>query len=264
MDGVFWTKVTISFLLGGAWVGMATILADKLGSKIGGLLLGLPSTIAFSLFFIALTQNPQTAASATTIEPVSEGVCYLYILTYILLAKKNFWIALLVSLAVWLTIALALIKIGFDSYSLSLISYAALLVIAYWLIEHVFKVKSLPGRKINYTLRAIGGRGIISGSVIASAAVLGKIGGPIWGGAFSVFPAAFTSTLLITYLAHGIEFSIATIKSALFGSVSVIVYSVVVRYAYIPLGTWIGTILAMSVSLAIVYLIYRYLVKNLA
>ena len=62
MDYTFWYKLLLSFLVGGCWVTLTTIIAEKFGSKIGGLLGGLPSTIVVSLLFIGLTQNAEVAS----------------------------------------------------------------------------------------------------------------------------------------------------------------------------------------------------------
>jgi len=69
---IFLAQAFIQFLGGAApGVTLSTIAAERFGSKIGGLIGGLPSTVIVTLFFIGLTQTPQVAASATTIIPLS-------------------------------------------------------------------------------------------------------------------------------------------------------------------------------------------------
>ncbi|MDI9559183.1 MAG: DUF3147 family protein, partial [Pseudomonadota bacterium] len=55
MDNIFVLKLILSFIVGSLWITMVTILAEKYGTRIGGLMAGLPSTILISLFFIAWT-----------------------------------------------------------------------------------------------------------------------------------------------------------------------------------------------------------------
>jgi hypothetical protein len=64
VDNIFLFKLLISFLAGSAWVVFATILADKYGPKVGGLVSGLPSTAIFILLFLALTQGTIFAVKA--------------------------------------------------------------------------------------------------------------------------------------------------------------------------------------------------------
>ncbi|MBN1224817.1 MAG: DUF3147 family protein, partial [Candidatus Aminicenantes bacterium] len=52
MTKIFLIKLVLSFFVGGAWVAAATLIADKYGTKIGGIIIGLPSTLLVSLFFI--------------------------------------------------------------------------------------------------------------------------------------------------------------------------------------------------------------------
>ena len=78
-----------------------------------------------------------------------------------------------------------------------------------------------------------------------------------------MFPAMFTSTILITYFSQGVEFSSATMKSAMLGAVSVVIYSLVVRYTFIPLGIFPGTLIAVAISFSGGYLVYKRILTRL-
>jgi hypothetical protein len=55
MDNIFLLKLALSFIVGSLWITMGTVLAERYGTKIGGLVAGLPSTILISFgssFFI--------------------------------------------------------------------------------------------------------------------------------------------------------------------------------------------------------------------
>ena len=62
MDLSFWIKFGLSFLVGGVWVTLSSVAAERFGSKAGGLIGGLPSTIVVTLLFIGLTQSAERAA----------------------------------------------------------------------------------------------------------------------------------------------------------------------------------------------------------
>jgi hypothetical protein len=57
MDHAFLLKTVTSFLAGGIWIGASTLLAERLGSKKGGLVTNLPSTILVALVFVALAKE---------------------------------------------------------------------------------------------------------------------------------------------------------------------------------------------------------------
>ncbi len=58
MDNIFILKLVLSFIVGSLWITMGTVLAEKYGTKIGGLIAGLPSTILIPSSSLPV-RNPQ-------------------------------------------------------------------------------------------------------------------------------------------------------------------------------------------------------------
>ncbi len=264
METIFLFKLVISFFIGALWVILATIAADRLGPKIGGLISGLPSTAMFGLFFLAWTQNTSAASQATTIMPIIGGLTCLFLLIYIYLVKKGLWLALIVALGIWSILAYLLVRINFNNYPISIISYVVILVSSLLITEYVLKIKSVKGKKVSYSPSLIILRGLIGGMVVVLVVYLGKVGGPIFGGIFSMFPAMFTSTILVTYFTHGPIFSAATMKSSMLTAISIVVYSIVARYTYVPFGLIQGTFFSILISFASGYVIYKFLITKLS
>lgn len=263
MDTIFITKLVLSFLIGGAWAIIATVAADRFGSKIGGLITALPSTILFSLFFMGWVYTPAFASAATTIAPVILAVDNVFVFIYIALAKKGLPLALGAAFMIWFGAAFVIVSGQFADMAVGFSLYVITAIGVYYLVEHVLQVPSVTGINIAYSPKTILFRGLLSGSVIAFAVVMGKVGGPLLGGAFSTFPAMFTSTMLITYFSRGAEFSAATMKSAFLGMVTVVVHAFMVRMTYVPFGVWWGTIVSVLVSFTTGYLVYRVGIKKL-
>jgi uncharacterized membrane protein (GlpM family) len=259
MDSIFFFKLLLSFVVGSLWVTMGTVLAERYGTKVGGLVAGLPSTILLSLFFIAFTQSVEVAARATTIIPVVHGINCLFVVAYVWLLRINFWFALAGSLALWLILSLIFVACRFDSFFLGLIIYAALLGGSYFVLERKLSVRSEAGRPMRYTLPVILFRSLLGGFIIVVAVVLAKTGGPLLGGMFSVFPTMFVGALLITYFSHGASFSAGVMKASIIGAMSVVVYAIAVRFTYVPLGLAGGTVLSLAASAVSSILIHRYL-----
>jgi Protein of unknown function (DUF3147) len=262
MDNIFFYKLTLSFIVGSLWITLVTILAEKYGTKIGGLVAGLPSTILISLFFIAWTQSTRIAVDATTIVPIIGGVNCLFIVAYIVLLKINFWLALIGAFLVWFLLSFGLVFLGFDSFIIALIIYVCLVVICHNMVEKILKVKSMPGNKMSYTSTIIVVRAVFSGLVIVVAVVVTKVGGPLLGGMFVMFPALFVSMIFVTYFTQGEVFSAAVMKSSILGAISVVIYGMMVRYTYIPFGLIGGTALSIIISFASSYFIHRYMAKR--
>jgi len=124
------------------------------------------------------------------------------------------------------------------------------------------KVKSKENKKIHYGVYVYFFRGILSGVIISFAVVISKIGGPLLGGMFAMFPAMFIGTLVITYLSHGALFSSAVMKVSILSSISIVVYGIIVRYTYLSIGLWLGTLVSILISFAGGYLIYQIVSKK--
>ncbi len=95
---LFLTKLILSLLVGGILITLTTILADKYGSKIGGWIGGLPSTVVISLFFIGLAQSSEAAIEATTVIPVAQGFTGLFMVSYSYFSGKGFYTGLILYL----------------------------------------------------------------------------------------------------------------------------------------------------------------------
>lgn len=264
MVDIFLLKLILSFVVGGFWITLATILAEKYGTKIGGIITGLPSTIVVALFFIGWTQSPNIAVQATTIVPIIGGINCLFIVAYLFLLRINFWLSLFGSLLLWSVLSFGLVFIKFNNFIFSLIAYVTLVLISYCIVERKFKIKSEPSKKIKYTSSILLFRGLFGGFIISLAVIMSKIGGPLLGGMFAMFPAMFLSALLITYFAHGALFSSAVMKVPILSAISVIIYGIIVRYTYLPLGLWIGTFISILISFVSAYLIYCFVIRKMA
>ena len=68
MDG-FVLRVVASFVVAGVWIGAATMISERYGSKVGGLVGNLPSTVVVSFIFITLTQDLSFALVASVAYP---------------------------------------------------------------------------------------------------------------------------------------------------------------------------------------------------
>jgi len=264
LNDIFILKLVLSFLIGGAWVTTATHLADRYGTKIGGIITGLPSTALIALFFIGWTQSPVIAVDATTIIPAIGAVNALFLVVYILFVRTNFFLALGSSFLVWSGLSLFLVLLNFNDFLLSIIIYFVVVLLSFFLIEKGIKVKSERASLAKSTLKTLMFRGLFSGTIIVLAVIMGKIGGPLLGGMFAMFPAMFTGTLLITYISQGSMFSSAMMKVALLSASSVVLYAILVRYTYIPLGLFLGTLVSILVSFSYAFIIHTVLVKKIS
>ena len=69
IDSSVLLHLLLAFVVGSLWVTAITVISEKKGSAVGGILGGLPSTSAFSFFFIGINQSSAAAVQATTVFP---------------------------------------------------------------------------------------------------------------------------------------------------------------------------------------------------
>ncbi|HSA84040.1 MAG TPA: DUF3147 family protein [Patescibacteria group bacterium] len=262
MNELFIIKLILSFFVGGSYTILSTVAADKFGSKIGGIISGLPSTALFGLFFIGWTQTAQASAEATTLIPASLGISCLFVVTYIYFVKRSLWIALCVAIMVWGIGVYLLMASGITSFLISVLFFFVLYTVGYVFVSRIFSIPSANGKPIVYSTGLLVIRGLISGCIIGLSVIMAKVGGPVLGGLFATFPAMFTSTFLITYMTHGAAFSAAVAKSSLFALVSIVVFAIVARYAFVPFGIFWGSLIALLVSYLYAYFLYVFVVKK--
>ncbi len=262
MDTLFWYKLLQSFLVGSIWITASTLIAEKYGSKIGGFIGGLPSTIIIALLFIGITQSPEAAVRATTVVPLTMGINGIFTLVYLISIKRGLPIALTRAFLVWIALVGPLAWSGLDNFPLAIGGWLLLMVFYFVAVEKFAHIPAHGKVNVHYTTIQIISRGLFAGILIAFAVFMSKLAGPVLGGIFSVFPVIFTSSMVITYHSGGYKFSRAVVKTLVVsGMVNVSVYSIAVRYTYGWLGLSWGTLTAIGVSMMTAWLTF-YVIRK--
>jgi len=255
----FILKIVLLFIIGSAWITFTTLLAEKRGTRIAGIIAGLPSAILLTVLFIALNQGLDTAIKSTTTIPISMGASAMFVSVYILVSRKDFLLSLILALLCWFIIAAAIYFIN-PNFIFSILGWMILLGAAYFLIKS--SSDSQMPKKASYSLSQIFLRAIFSGSLIVFAVLIAKIGGPTLGGIFAAFPMMTLPSIIITYLAQGRTFSTAFMKSMMLSSsLNVVAFVIGIRYFLMPFGLFFGTILSLFLSLLVTW-IFFFIPKN--
>jgi len=187
-----------------------------------------------------------------------------FVICYLALAKKGLFRALTAAFILWFILSSALVISGFSDFLLSILLFLPSLPISVYIIERVLKVRSEPGRDVIYTHRQLILRGLFTGTIIASAVFLSKIGGPVLGGVFSMFPAMGASTIIVTHLAHGPKFSSAVIKVSVLSGIAIVVYGFAVMYCYPRFGLGWGTLISLIIAMLTGFFVHHSLNKKMS
>ncbi len=103
---MFYLQVILSFILAGSLIALMTLLAERFGSKIGGLITNLPSNILITLIFISLAQGIGFVKEMTPAIPIGMMIDSIFLVAFILLLRYNLFLSIICSLGVWLALAL--------------------------------------------------------------------------------------------------------------------------------------------------------------
>lgn len=264
MGSGFIIEVILSVVIGGIWVTFSTVIVDKLGTKIGGLIAGLPSTVVVALFFIGLSQGVENAVQSTSVVPFSFAANGPFILVYAKLSKKGLWWSMGAALLVWFGISYLIILFNFNNFLLGLIICIFVLLTSTFVFEKKFDAPSIAGIKPKLEKLSLVIRALFAGLIIGSAVVASKFLDPLFGGILASFPAVFVSTLIILHNSRGAKVSIGLAKSLLIsGFINVISYIVTIRFLYVLVGLYWGTLLGLLVSAITAYLTHKLIFKKL-
>jgi hypothetical protein len=258
-------RLVLTFLSMGVWVTAIALATEKWGGKLGGFLVGIPSTSALSFFFTGLYVSPIAASNATNAFPVFLSLTGLMLLFFGFAVRRGFAFAIITSSMVWFFVCVLFIYLELDNFELSLIASTVFLVILYAGFRWWLRPRAQAQAKPKHTVPILVLRFVFGGSAVTMAVLMGQLGIPILSGMFAAFPALTISSLVAVHLNKenkGIERAGGMIMSMMISiTVMCIPYSIAVHYLYPTLGIFYGTAMAFTVSL-IVGISYYYLVED--
>lgn len=253
----FVLKVVLSFIVGGAYVSGVIWASERLGSRIGGAVAGLPSTILVGLAFIDITEGPSAARSAVAIVPLMFFATLIYGLifmkaTSILKGKNRTLSASLIATIVWLAVALA-------TRQFSNVNFLYIVLVAIFGLvgfRYLFRnFGSIPPVKIPLSQRIYALRFVIGGTVIACSVVVARAISPVWGGIVSSFPALLGSVLYFLNKSQGSEFLKGFLRRLPLSYLSSLIFIILIHQLIIRVSGFYSFLIAMAGATAYTFLL---------
>jgi len=243
---IFWLKVVLSFFVGGGYIAFTVFVSEKFGSKIGWIILGLPSTLLISLIFTAWAQDTQTVVNTLPIIPAGLALSSLFAMFFIMAYGRGLKTApaIAISLLGWgvLSLILAILK---PPLPLSILICLTGIGIAIWYLQK-FPHQKLDKIKSSYSIFIY--RAVFAGAVIVISVLMNKFMGPIWGGMFAVFPAAFTSSLYFISKEHGFKFVSSVARTMPWGTLGTMTFAISLYFLIGCIGFVPSLIVAYIIS----------------
>lgn len=252
----------IPFITAAVAVIIITVIAERYGTKKGGILGTLPSTIMIAYLFIAYNEGITVATQSVAVVPAEMGINVIFLLLFTIFAYRSLILALAVSLSIWTIGSLLLLLINLENLLASFLIFIFGFLVAMFVLERKKKTPSIGRVRTCYTPVRILLRGLFAGIVIGVAVLLSNIGA-VLSGILSAFPVIFLSTMIIAMRVQGPGFAGGMAKSMIFGSPSVVGYTIAIFFFYPAYGIIIGTIGAFVLSFVVTMTLYS-LSKGLA
>lgn len=248
----------ISFIVGGLFVSLQTLLGERVPIRWRGAVLSLPSTMALSFLFIGLTKTTAVMPEVVQFFPAALAADYMFVLVFVLLSRYSLPVSLIGGLTGWAIYAAIALRYPPISFTLAtLVYFLPVVLISYWWIKRLPQTAHLI--PVAMTWQRITVRALLGGSVIATVVILTHTLGSIWGSLFSAFPAAWSSTFIIYYLVHGKKI-IPAVGKSLFspGVFTFMIYAYIAMLTFPRFGIWIGTLLCYLAVFLVYSIMHLY------
>lgn len=261
-DKLFIIQLITSFVVGGGFIGLQSFIAEKAGRKLSGIILTFPSTIALGFFFLGWALSPETVAKVVPSTLIPLGLTVLFTAIYAYLAEnisriigdrsRQIIFTFGISLTFWFIFSLPFAILEIDNLPVGITGYFLLTLLTHVLLHR--KKHEKPTR-LQYTPMQKVGRALFAGLIIFLVVLLGKLLSPFWGGVFAMFPAAFSSMLLILHWYYGPESLFPGFQKVPLGSLSLFSYAIAAMFVFPEFGFVIGTLISYAVSIVLVLLL---------
>jgi hypothetical protein len=264
MGKLFIIQLVTSFFVGGAFIVVLVTLAERAPKRVAGIILMFPSTIALSFFFLAWVLSPEAVVNAGPVAILSTAINFVFFLGYPYVANffsqktESRLLQIILSLGVcfisWFIIVSTIAKHKPTNLIFILFIFGTTVLISHFILKKNQVDKAIA---ISYTTTQKIGRAMFAGLVIATVVFLGKTLGPFWGGIFSAFPAAVSSSFFLIHFYYGSSNIIPTIQRLPLGTLVIAVFALSAMFLFPLVGFIVGTFLSLVVSFFVSFLLSK-------
>lgn len=244
-------RAIAAFLVGGIYVATMARCAERFGSKAGGLLLAMPSTILVGVSFIAWSEGTAALHDAASILPATISAAVLFLIAFVNLARRSLLLAYLGAIGCWLAVTVPFASLEVHNLAVSCLVAVGLFSVG---ILAFRKVPHRSTKAASQSFRMLAMRFCVAGAVSAATVIVAHLAGPFWGGVCASYPAVFSASLFILVRSHGVEFTTSVGRTMIFGGIANAVFAVVI-YAltvFMPAGPAIALAYLASIAFALV------------
>jgi hypothetical protein len=243
---VFWLSLTLKMAVTAGFVVVATLIAERSGPLVGGLISTLPISAGPVYVFLALDHSTRfladSAVTSLAINPVIAG----FALVYAFLAqRRGREVSILAALAFWLL--LALIVHAFTWTTLTATIFNLLVLPICLLLARPLRDAEIPRLPTRWS--DVAARAVSVALLVAAVVALSERIGPSATGILALFPIVMTSIMFILHGRVGGKAAAAVMASSITGLIGLALAFITLHFAVVPLGAVWGLSLALVLSI---------------
>lgn len=226
-----------------------SLIAERVSTRVAGMLSGYPLGTAIALYFIGLEISPGFAADSAVHTLAGFTATLALGGGYLLCGRRNGLPGVLAGtaggLACWLTVSALLAPIGFNRLSGTVTTLMAILLFT-WLYRRVPEVRA--GAQGQFSWLALAFRAALAAIIIFLITGLAHVLPSAWAGLLAAFPVTMYPFLVILHLTHGAAPVATVIKHYPAGLGALLSYALCVSLTYPRLGLALGTLAGFAVA----------------
>jgi hypothetical protein len=258
MDHYIFLRVALAFTLAGSFIALLTLLAERFGSTIGGLIANLPSNILITMIFISLTQGNDFIHQMVPAIPLGLLINTFFLLVFVLLMRFSLAVAIAGSLATWLCLAVAAGSVQLTNLWINALIYLVVTFLVWLWTEHRAGIPDLGRSGKRYTPAQMTARAVFAGSIVGGVVAIAHFVPAYLTGIVSTFPAVLFSTVVILAVSQGKAFAMATGKVMILSLTNILIFVLSVYYTFPVLGVAGGTLVSVVLAaLWVKYVLHR-------
>ena len=243
-------SLLIKVALSAAIVLGLTFIAERVSTRIAGLLSGAPLTAVLVYFFVGRDLGTEYVVESIPHSISSFTGTIIFVLTYYWVSARlerfSVWGGLGLGVVVYFLVAALLHEIPFTMTSATVLSLSAI-TLSSRLLRKIRIVR--VARPIRLTATQLLLRGGLAALLISIVISLAETVGSHWTGLLVGFPATLLPTYLIIHLTYGKASTHAMVRNFPTGVASLIIYIWLVPFTFPALGVYGGTAACLAASL---------------
>ena len=265
MNSTLIYQVLTSFIAGGCFIALLTLLAEKANEKVAGIILMFPATIVLGYFFLGIATSAEKVAEIVPATLAPLGVVIFSSVIYITVAKAfasirhrvlRSVVTLIAGSVLWFILVAPFAIWKINNLLLGTIGYILFTLLAHYLLNK--PSRTYDPVSVSYSRLQIALRALFMGTVIAMVVLMGKLLGPFWGGIFTMYPAVTFVALTTFQYYYPADQLYSFFKRAPLGSTTLFLYAISSMLLFPPLGTVVGTVISYLISLVYSLALIRF------